>query len=292
MGTSDADGACRGERGLVATLTTHPETARRRTMTSSGDPMGRFTNKVVLVTGAASGIGEAAARRFGREGAILVLADKNAEGLNSVAGSIEAADTLVHVADLSNADACNGLIEAAVKRFGRLDVLVNNAGKDHLGKVDEGDIADFSVVIETDLYGVFYMTRFALPHLRDSKGSIVNVSSVSGLGGDWNHSFYCAAKGAVTNFTRAVALDEAKNGVRVNAVNPSLVYTPFTAGMQDQPELVAKFEERIPMGRGAKPDDISGVIAFLASEDAHFVTGVNLPVDGGLSASNGQPKLS
>ncbi|BAU92274.1 short-chain dehydrogenase/reductase SDR [Methylorubrum populi] len=249
--------------------------------------MGRFSNTVVLVTGAASGIGEATARRFGREGASLVLADKNAEGLRRVADSLEAA---VHIetADLSNADQCRHVIEAAAARFGRLDVLINNAGKDHLGRVDEGDIADFSTVIETDLYGVFYMTRFALPHLRMSRGCIVNVSSVSGLGGDWNHSFYCAAKGAVTNFTRAVALDEARNGVRVNAVNPSLVYTPFTAGMQDQPDLVAKFEERIPMGRGAQPDDI----AFLASADAHFVTGVNLPVDGGLSASNGQPALS
>lgn len=254
--------------------------------------MGRFPGKVVLVTGAASGIGEAAARRFGHESAILVLVDKNAEGLNKVAGGIEAADTLAVVADLSYAERCQDVVAQAVQRFGRLDVLVNNAGKDHLGRVDEGDIADFTTIIETDLYGVFYMTRFALPYLRESRGSIVNVSSVSGLGGDWNHSFYCAAKGAVTNFTRAVALDEARNGVRVNAVNPSLVYTPFTAGMQDQPELVAKFEERIPMGRGAKPDDISGVIAFLASEDAHFVTGVNLPVDGGLSASNGQPKLS
>lgn len=254
--------------------------------------MPRFANTVVLVTGAASGIGAAVARRFDREGATLVLADQNAKGLHEVAGSLSGSEVLVHVADLSNVDACKGLVAAAVKRFGRLDVLVNNAGKDHLGKVDEGDIADFSTVIETDLYGVFYMTRFALPHLRKSRGCIVNVSSVSGLGGDWNHSFYCAAKGAVTNFTRAMALDEAKNGVRVNAVNPSLVYTPFTAGMQDQPALVAKFEERIPMGRGAEPDDISGVVAFLASEDAHFVTGVNLPVDGGLSASNGQPALS
>lgn len=136
------------------------------------------------------------------------------------------------------------------------------------------------------------MTRFALPHLRESRGCIVNVSSVSGLGGDWNHSFYCAANGAVTNFTRAVAMDEAAHGIRVNAVNPTLVYTPFTAGMQDQPELVAKFNEPIPMGRGAQPEDISRVIAFLASEDARFVTGVNLPVDGGVSAANGQPKLS
>lgn len=254
--------------------------------------MSRFSNKVVLVTGAASGIGESAAHRFGEEGASVVLADMNGEGLDRVAAGIGADRTLARVADLSNADRCREVVAAAIERFGRLDVLINNAGKDHLGRVDEGDIGDFSTIIETDLYGVFYMTRFALPHLRESRGCIVNVSSVSGLGGDWNHSFYCAAKGAVTNFTRAVAMDEAAHGVRVNAVNPTLVYTPFTAGMQDQPELVAKFNERIPMGRGAQPDDISGVIAFLASEDARFVTGVNLPVDGGLSASNGQPKLS
>lgn len=254
--------------------------------------MSRFSNKVVLVTGAASGIGEAAARRFGEEGARLVLADMNREGLERVAAEIGADRTLTQVADLSNADRCWDVVTAAIERFGCLDVLINNAGKDHLGRVDEGGIGDFSTIIETDLYGVFYMTRFALPHLRESRGCIVNVSSVSGLGGDWNHSFYCAAKGAVTNFTRAVAMDEAAHGVRVNAVNPTLVYTPFTAGMQDQPELVAKFNERIPMGRGAQPDEISGVIAFLASEDARFVTGVNLPVDGGLSASNGQPKLS
>ncbi|KTS39887.1 3-oxoacyl-ACP reductase, partial [Methylobacterium indicum] len=132
----------------------------------------------------------------------------------------------------------------------------------------------------------------AIDALRQSKGCIINMSSVSGLGGDWNHSFYCAAKGAVTNFTRALAMDEAANGVRVNAVNPSLTYTALTAGMKEQPELIAKFEERIPMGRGAQPEDIAGAIAFLASEDARFITGVNLPVDGGLSASNGQPPLS
>ena len=179
-----------------------------------------------------------------------------------------------------------------MERFGRIDVLVNNAGVDHLGKLDEGPLSAFTTVIETDLYGVVQMSRAAIAALRAARGCIVNVSSVSGLGGDWNHSFYCTAKGAVSNFTRALALDEARNGVRVNAVNPSLVYTALTAGMQKQPELVAKFEERIPMGRGAKPDDISGAIAFLASEDAHFITGVNLPVDGGLTASNGQPPLS
>ena len=143
----------------------------------------------------------------------------------------------------------------------------------------------------TDLNGYFYMIRFAIPHLRKQKGAIVNVSSVSGLGGDWNHSFYNAAKGAITNFTRALALDEAKHGVRVNAVNPSLVYTSMTEQMKSKTELIKKFEERIPLGRGANPEDIAGPILFLASEEAHFVTGVNLPVDGGLTASNGQPPL-
>lgn len=253
--------------------------------------MERFTDKVVIVTGAASGIGEGAARRFAAEGARLVLGDKDEAGLSDLAEKL-GDQVATKPTDVSRMADCEALVAFAVERFGAIDVLVNNAGVDHLGKLDEGDFADFTKVIENDLYGVVQMSRAAIAHLRRSKGAIVNISSVSGLGGDWNHSFYCAAKGAVTNFTRALAMDEAKAGVRVNAVNPSLTYTALTAGMKEQPELIAKFEERIPMGRGAEPDDIAGAIAFLASEDAHFITGVNLPVDGGLSASNGQPALS
>jgi len=253
--------------------------------------MARFSDTIVLITGAASGIGEGAARRFAEEGATLMLGDIDKPALDRLAGdlggTVETRET-----DVSDREACDALVQAAVDRFGRIDVLINDAGVDHLGKLDEGDFADFTKVIETDLYGVVHMSRAAIAHLRKSRGCIINVSSVSGLGGDWNHSFYCAAKGAVSNFTRALAMDEASNGVRINAVNPSLTYTALTAGMKEQPELIAKFEERIPMGRGAEPADISGAIAFLASEDAHFVTGVNLPVDGGLTASNGQPPLS
>ena len=253
--------------------------------------MARFTDKVVIITGAASGIGEGAARRFAAEGAKLVLGDKDEGGLHQLAANL-CGEVAVKSSDISQMTDCEALVAFAVEKFGAVDVLVNNAGVDHLGKVDEGDLSEFTKVIETDLYGVVQMSRAAIAHLRQSKGCIVNVSSVSGLGGDWNHSFYCAAKGAVTNFTRALAMDEAKGGVRVNAVNPSLTYTALTAGMKEQPDLIAKFEERIPIGRGAKPEDIAGAIAFLASEDAHFITGVNLPVDGGLSASNGQPPLS
>lgn len=254
--------------------------------------MARFSDKVVIVTGAASGIGEATARRFADEGARLVLCDLDERNLEKVANSLDSTEVATRVTDVSDYDACEALVAFALKRFGRIDVLVNNAGKDHLSRIDEGDISDFSKVIDADLYGVVHMSRASIAALRKSKGCIINTSSASGLGGDWNHSFYCAAKGGVTNFTRALAMDEAKAGVRVNAVNPSLTYTPFTAGMQDQPELVEKFNERIPMGRGAQPADVAAVIAFLASEDAAYVTGVNLPVDGGLTASNGQPPLS
>ena len=254
--------------------------------------MAAFDGKIVIVTGAASGIGEGVARRFAADGATLVLGDTDRDALQKLADDLAPATVAVQESDVSRMADCEALVALAIERFGRIDVLVSNAGVDHLGKLDEGDFSAFAKVIETDLYGVVQMACAAIAHLRASKGCIINMSSVSGLGGDWNHSFYCAAKGAVTNFTRVLAMDEAANGVRVNAVNPSLTYTALTAGMKEQPELIAKFEERIPMGRGAQPEDVAGGVAFLAGEDARFVTGVNLPVDGGLSASNGQPALS
>jgi meso-butanediol dehydrogenase/(S,S)-butanediol dehydrogenase/diacetyl reductase len=121
-------------------------------------------------------------------------------------------------------------------------------------------------------------------------GNIVNVSSVSGLGGDWNMSFYNAAKGAVSNFTRSLALELGAQGVRVNAVNPGLTFTGLTQDIKRDQDLMRRFAERIPLGRGAEPEEVADVIAFLASDAARYVTGVNLPIDGGLTASNGQPK--
>ena len=252
--------------------------------------MARFDGKRVVVTGAASGMGEAIARGFAAEGARLVIGDKDEAALKRLYGEL-GDEVVAQALDTADAGSCEALVKAATDRFGGLDILINDAGVDHSGLIDDGELDDWRRVISVNLDGYYYMSRFAIAALRQAKGCIVNISSVSGIGGDWNHSAYCASKGAVTNFTRALAMDEGRHGVRINAVNPSLVWTGMTEGMKSKPELVAKFKERIPLGRPAEPDDVARVVLFLASDDARFVTGVNLPVDGGLSASNGQPPL-
>ena len=249
----------------------------------------RFEDKVVIVTGAASGIGEATARRFSAEGAKVVLVDRQRDALEKVAGELPPDRTLVHIADVSESHAVDDMVASAVKRFGRLDVLVNNAGVHEGG--DPAEITDeqWRKVMATDADGVFFGCRAAIPHLEKTKGSIVNTASVSGTGGDWSMSPYNAAKGAVVNLTRALAMDLGKKGVRVNSVCPSLTRTGMTADMMDDTDLLSKFAERIPLGRVCEPQEVAAVIAFLASDDASFMTGANVAVDGGVSASNGQP---
>ena len=254
--------------------------------------MANFTGKVVIVTGAGSGIGAATARRFSRDGFAVVLVGRTASKLQAVADGLDAARTVVHVADVSDQAAAEALVATTISAFGHLDVLVNNAGIAKMGPFLDMAVDDWRKVMAIDVDGVFYCIRAALPQLLETKGNIVNVSSVSGIGGDWNMSAYNAAKGAVTNLTRSLALELGSKGVRVNAVNPSLTFTEMTDGMKDNEALMAKFAERIPLGRGAQPEEVADVIAFLAGHDARFVTGVNLPVDGGLSASNGQPKIN
>jgi meso-butanediol dehydrogenase / (S,S)-butanediol dehydrogenase / diacetyl reductase len=253
--------------------------------------MNRFEGKVVIVTGGGSGIGAATARRFLQEGAFVTLNGRREHKLRETIAGFDAANSLVHPGDVSDEKYVKRLVEDTVAKFGKLHVLVNNAGFATFGPFAQITAQDWRKLMATDLDGVFFAVREAVPHLLKTKGSIINLSSVSGLGGDWGLSAYNAAKGAITNFTRALALEYGSRGVRVNAVAPSLTTTEATAEIQKSEAVMAAIRDRLPIGRAAKPEEVAGVIAFLACEDAIFVNGVILPVDGGLSASNGQPNF-
>jgi len=251
--------------------------------------MNRFNDKTVLVTGAASGIGLAAARRFLDEGARVVMLDNDEATLKEAASGLPQDRILVQVGDTADRQTAATAVKAAVDKFGGLHILVNNAGMAVEGDITQTSEEDFERVMAVNVAGYFHMAKAAMPELVKTRGSIVMTSSVSGLGGDWNMFAYNTSKGAVSNMVRAMAMDAGKDGVRVNAVNPSFTRTGMTEDMVNNKELVAKFQERMPLGAPEDPEGVAAAMAFLASEDARLITGVNLPVDAGLMASNGQP---
>ena len=251
--------------------------------------MNRFKDKTVLVTGAASGIGLAAARRFLDEGAHVVMLDIDGAALEQAAAALPRERVLVQVGDTADKATATAAVQAALARFGALHILVNNAGVATEGDITQTSEEDFERVMAVNVTGYFHMAKAAMPELVKTKGSIVMTSSVSGLGGDWEMFAYNTSKGAVSNMVRAMAMDAGKDGVRVNAVNPSFTRTGMTEDMVSDPALVARFRERMPLGAPEDPDGVAAAMAFLASDDARLITGVNLPVDAGLRASNGQP---
>ncbi|MCV0382248.1 MAG: SDR family oxidoreductase [Erythrobacter sp.] len=255
------------------------------------DNLQRFAGKTVIVTGSSSGIGKGIAKRFASEGANVVLNSRSREDLEKVAAGLDKDRTLIVEGDVGGTDFARSIVDRTLDRFGALDVLVNNAGIATPGPLAEAQDDDIDAIFEINVKGLIRMCRAAIPHLVESGGSIVNTSSVSGLGGDWTMPLYCASKGAVSNFTRALALQLGEQGVRVNAVCPSMTRSEMTDGMTDNEELMTAFNRRMPLGAPGEPEDVAAVVAFLASKDARHVTGVNLPVDGGVNASNGQPNF-
>lgn len=248
--------------------------------------------KSAIITGGGSGIGAAVAVRLVKDGWQVTINGRTKKKLEKVKKDIGKSKRVhIFAGDVSNPKDVEKMIKAHVKEFGGLDGLINNAGVAVMGGVDEVKFEDWKNLMSINVDGMFHTITNSKKYLEKSKGAIVNVSSVSGLGGDWNMWVYNTSKGAVSNLTRALALDLAAVGVRVNAVAPSLTDTDMAGGIMDDDKIMKRFKRRIPMGRAAKPEEVAAVIAFLLSEDARFVNGVILPVDGGLSASNGQPKF-
>lgn len=248
--------------------------------------------KTAIITGAGTGIGRATAIRFANDGYNVVLNGRNREALEELAREIGADQVLVTPGDVAQRTEVQSVIDAAMEKFGRIDVVVNNAGVVHPGTADMLSDADFGAMMAINVGGVRNMVQAALPALRKTHGNIVNVSSVSGMRGDWAMYGYNASKGAVSLMTQGLALDLGKEGIRVNAVAPATTNTRLATPLRGAPRVSEALNRRIPMGRLVEPEEVASVIAFLAGPDAGFVNGVILPVDGGLSASNGQPDFT
>jgi meso-butanediol dehydrogenase/(S,S)-butanediol dehydrogenase/diacetyl reductase len=263
-------------------------------MNSNGQ--GRLHGRVAVITGGASGIGAAAARLFVAEGARVVLGDL-AQGagdaleqeLNALAGAPVARFLRSDVTQLHEVEA---LVAAAERDFGRLDIMFNNAGIGSFGDTVTLDVAQWKQVIDVDLNGVFHGCKAAIPALRRAGGgAIVNTASISGIGADYGFAGYNAAKAAVINYTRTVALDHAAQNIRCNAVCPGWIDTPLTEATRGVEPLARAWREAIPMRRAGNPAEIARVALFLASDEASYVTGTTVVADGGLTASNGQPNI-
>lgn len=246
----------------------------------------RFENKVVLITGGTRGIGFATAQLFAREGARVFIvgrdADKTTETALEVPGRGESGD-------VSNAADCERIVTRTLSLHARIDVLVNCAGVIFRNRtVEDTSEEEWDMTFDVNVKGTFLISKFALPALRETRGSIVNVSSYVGLVGFAGASAYAASKAAILNLTRSMALDHAKDGIRVNAVCPGSVDTDMIHAAWERFGDVERarklWAEKHPLGRIASPEEVARAILFLASEEASFITGVALPVDGGITA--------
>ena len=249
--------------------------------------MSEFAGRVAVVTGGASGMGAATARELAAKGATVVVVDRNADGAQAVAAELAAPAPIT--GDVSSSAFCNDVVARVMGQHGRLDILVNAAGiikrTDVIATSDEAWRQIFGVNVD----GIFFMCRAALPHMQaQRRGVVINFGSIWGDIGATGVAAYCATKGAVHNLTRAMALDHARDGIRILAVCPGEVDTPMLSSERDVPPTRAFLDDladrTIPVGRLAQPEEIARVVAFLASDAASYMTGAMVNVDGAFTA--------
>ncbi|HYL62426.1 MAG TPA: SDR family oxidoreductase [Candidatus Methylomirabilis sp.] len=253
--------------------------------------MTRLAGKVALVTGGGTGIGKAIALAFAREGAKVAVAGRRREKLQETVLQMEkqGGDGLAIVCDVSKAQDAQRAVHETAKNFGKLNVLVNNAGVLHVATIEGTSEEEWDRLMRINLKGPFLMCRAALPEFRKAgSGAIVNVGSVLGLVGMKDRAAYCASKGGVTLLTKAMAVDHAHDHVRVNCICPSIVETELVQGLfassEEGKALRAARVSQIPIGRMGRPEDVAEMAVFLASDESSWLTGAAIPLDGGLSA--------
>jgi NAD(P)-dependent dehydrogenase (short-subunit alcohol dehydrogenase family) len=240
--------------------------------------------KLALITGGGSGIGEGIARTMAEHGARVIVADTNATGAKRVAGSIgdRAADFELDVASRSN---CDAVARQIAGTYGAISILVNNAGIIRRGKLEADTArADWDATMAVNLDGPYNMVTAFLDQLKATKGSVINIGSIQSFIALPNSAAYTTSKGGIRALTKALAIELSPQGVRVNAIGPGMIATPLNADARQNPDYMANFAQRVPLGRLGEPADIAGPAVFLASDLARYITGVTLPVDGGFLA--------
>jgi len=248
----------------------------------------RLEGKVAIISGGARGMGAAEAKLFAREGAKVIICDVlEDEGRQTEAEINEVGGDAVFVKlDVTSQDEWENAVNTAIERFGKLDILVNNAGIIVQSTIEDMTVELWDKVMDVNAKGVFLGTKTAIPHMKEAGGgSIVNISSISGIVGQDNvNAGYNASKGAVRIFTKAAAVQYAKENIRVNSIHPGPIATPMTAEGRADPERVALTAERTPLGRYGEPEEVANAVLFLASNEASYVTGSEIVVDGGYTA--------